>query len=108
MELTDPAKLKAQKTYNAAADLFDAHPLGFWARYGERTVARLHLNDGATVLDVACGSGASALPAAAAVGPTGRVIGVDLAENLLSLAYRRLTSADRRPTVPPWTAAASC
>lgn len=89
MELTDPIKLKAQKTYNAAADLYDARPLGFWARYGERTVARLHLKHGATALDVACGTGASALPAAAAVGPTGRVIGVDFAENLLSLAREK-------------------
>src|SRR5262245_46570771 len=86
MNLTDPIKLKAQKTYDAAADLFDARPLGFWARYGERTVSRLRLAPGATVLDVACGSGASALPAAEAVGPTGRVVGVDLAENLLALA----------------------
>jgi len=89
MELIDPAKLKAQKTYDAAADLFDARPLGFWARYGERTVARLQLKPGATVLDVACGTGASALPAAGAVGPTGRVIGVDLAENLLTLAREK-------------------
>jgi ubiquinone/menaquinone biosynthesis C-methylase UbiE len=89
MELTDPAKLKAQKTYDAAADLFDARPLGFWARYGERTVERLQLNPGATVLDVSCGTGASALPAAAAVGPTGRVVGVDLAENLLTLAREK-------------------
>jgi ubiquinone/menaquinone biosynthesis C-methylase UbiE len=60
MELTDPAKLKAQKTFDAAADLFDGRPLGFWARYGERTVARLKLKPGATVLEVACGTGASA------------------------------------------------
>jgi ubiquinone/menaquinone biosynthesis C-methylase UbiE len=101
MELTDPAKLKAQKTYNAAADLFDARPLGFWARYGARTVARLHLKGGATVLDVACGTGASALPAAAAVGQSGRVVGVDLAENLLTLAREKakrqgLTNAEFR------------
>ena len=89
MELSDPAKLKAQETYDAAADLFDARPLGFWARYGERTVEHLHLNPGGTVLDVACGTGASALPAAVAVGPTGRVIGVDLAKNLLSLARQK-------------------
>jgi len=50
MELTDPAKLKAQKTYDAAKDLFDARPLGFWARYGERTIAWLQLKPGATVL----------------------------------------------------------
>jgi len=32
------AKLKAEKTYNAAADYFDAGPLSFWERYGRRTV----------------------------------------------------------------------
>jgi ubiquinone/menaquinone biosynthesis C-methylase UbiE len=80
----DPARLKAQKTYNLASDYFDAPPLGFWARYGRRTVERLALHLGARVLDAACGTGASALPAAEAVGSTGRVIGVDLAEQLLA------------------------
>ncbi len=84
MNLADPAKLKAQKTYNLASDFFDARPLGFWARYGRRTVERLALRPGARVLDVACGTGASALPAAEAVGPKGRVTGVDLAEQLLA------------------------
>ncbi len=84
MNLADPAKLKAQKTYNLASDFFDAQPLGFWARYGRRTVERLALRPGARVLDVACGTGASALPAAEAVGPKGRVTGVDLAEQLLA------------------------
>jgi ubiquinone/menaquinone biosynthesis C-methylase UbiE len=40
----------------------------------------------ARVLDVYCGSGASALPAAEMVGPRGFVLGVDLAANLLELA----------------------
>lgn len=82
----DAAKQKAEATYNAAADTFDAEPLGFWDRYGRRTVERLHLPRGARVLDVCCGSGASALPAARAIGPEGRLIGVDLAERLLELA----------------------
>jgi ubiquinone/menaquinone biosynthesis C-methylase UbiE len=85
MELTDPAKIKAATTYNAAADHFDDEPLGFWDRYGRRTVARLSLPRGARVLDVACGTGASALPAAETVGPDGEVIAVDLAEKLLAL-----------------------
>jgi ubiquinone/menaquinone biosynthesis C-methylase UbiE len=38
------------------------------------------------VLDVCCGAGASAIPAAETVGQSGSVIGVDLAENLLELA----------------------
>jgi ubiquinone/menaquinone biosynthesis C-methylase UbiE len=81
----DAAKLKAEKTYNAAADTYDAKPLAFWDRYGQRTVERLRLRSGAHVLDVCCGSGASALPAAKAVGFTGTVLAVDLAEGLLAL-----------------------
>jgi len=83
MNRLDPAKLKAQTTYNLASDFFDAPPLGFWARYGRRTVERLALKPGAKILDVACGTGASALPAAEAVGSTGSVVGVDLASRLL-------------------------
>jgi SAM-dependent methyltransferase len=46
----------------------------------------LRLNAGGRVLDVCCGSGASAIPAADAVGPQGFVLGVDLVDNLLTLA----------------------
>jgi ubiquinone/menaquinone biosynthesis C-methylase UbiE len=76
-------------TYSAAADSFDAPPLSFWDRTGLRTVQRTGLAPGEMVLDVCCGTGASAIPAAAAVAPTGRVIGVDLAAPLLSLARQK-------------------
>ncbi|MGZ5055428.1 MAG: class I SAM-dependent methyltransferase [Methylobacter sp.] len=80
------AKIKAAAAYNAAADLFD-HPANtFWDRFGRNTINHLDLKPGMSVLDVCCGSGASALPAAEQVGPSGRVIGIDLAENLLRLA----------------------
>lgn len=78
-------KLKAEKAYNAAAELFDAEPLAFWNRHGRRTIERMSLRRGAHVLDVCCGTGASALPAAQAVGPGGKVIAVDLAGELLKL-----------------------
>jgi 2-polyprenyl-3-methyl-5-hydroxy-6-metoxy-1,4-benzoquinol methylase len=90
--ITEPAKLRAATTYNAASDHFDDEPLGFWKRYGERTITRLALRPGARVLDVGCGTGASALPAAARVGPTGRVIGIDLAERLLEIARQKAAS----------------
>jgi ubiquinone/menaquinone biosynthesis C-methylase UbiE len=86
---TDAAKLKAVETYNAAADHFDDEPLGFWARIGRRTIERLDLPAGAWILDVGCGTGASALPAAEQVGPRGHVIGVDLADRLLEVARRK-------------------
>ena len=91
MSTLDEAKQKAATTYNAASDYFD-HPANtFWERYGRRTVERLPLVPGARVLDVCCGSGASAIPAAKIVGPRGSVVGVDLAENLLDLARVKAT-----------------
>ncbi|HKF73925.1 MAG TPA: methyltransferase domain-containing protein [Stellaceae bacterium] len=91
---TDPAKLKAAAAYNAAADHFDDEPLGFWARIGRETIDGLALAPDATVLDVGCGTGASALPAAEQVGARGRVIGVDLADRLLAIARQKAERLD--------------
>ena len=80
------AQAKAAATYNAAADSYDDPANSFWAKFGKSTVQRLDLRPGERVLDVCCGSGASAIPAAERVGPGGSVTGVDLSENLLRLA----------------------
>jgi ubiquinone/menaquinone biosynthesis C-methylase UbiE len=82
----DEARVRAARTYNAAADVYDDPANSFWEQFGSRTVERLQLRQDATVLDVCCGSGASALPAAAIVGPSGFVLGVDLADRLLERA----------------------
>jgi ubiquinone/menaquinone biosynthesis C-methylase UbiE len=84
--MPESAQDRAAFTYNAAADTYDASPLGFWDYFGRRTIELASLPQGSRVLDVCCGAGASALPAAEAVGPTGNVIGVDLAKQLLELA----------------------
>jgi ubiquinone/menaquinone biosynthesis C-methylase UbiE len=99
--MLEDAQKKAATTYNAASDFYDHPANSFWERYGRRTVERLQLAPGTRVLDVCCGSGASALPAAEIVGPDGAVVGVDLAENLLALARakaaaRGLTNIDFR------------
>jgi ubiquinone/menaquinone biosynthesis C-methylase UbiE len=94
MSTPEDAKQKAAATYNAASDFYD-HPVNsFWERYGRGTVARLRINPGARILDVCCGSGASAIPAAEVVGPRGFVLGVDLAENLLMLARAKAKDRD--------------
>ena len=82
MSALDDAARRSRETFDAAADHYDHPALGFEAR----TVERIGLRSGDRVLDVPCGSGASALPSARAVGDTGRVVAVDLAPGLLELA----------------------
>src|SRR5437762_8859826 len=84
--MPENAQDRAAFTYNAAADFYDASPLSFWDYFGRRTIELASFPIGSRVLDVCCGTGASALPAAQAVGQTGAVIGVDLAKELLDLA----------------------
>jgi len=87
----DP-KIKAATTYNSAADTYDDPANTFWNRFGRRTIERLELRPGVRLLDVCCGAGASAIPAAEAVGEQGFVLGIDLAENLLALARAKASS----------------
>jgi SAM-dependent methyltransferase len=67
---------RAARTYSAAADHYRRPALGFWDRFGAG-------------LDLCCGTGASALPAARAVGPEGHVLGIDIAAPMLELARAR-------------------
>jgi len=92
--MPENAQDRAAFTYNAAADFYDASPLSFWDYFGRRTIELASLPIGSRVLDVCCGAGASALPAAEAVGPTGNVVGVDLAKQLLESA--RAKAVQRR------------
>jgi ubiquinone/menaquinone biosynthesis C-methylase UbiE len=80
---------RAARAYGAAADYYGSAALRFWDRFGAATVSRLGLTAGDSVLDLCCGAGASALPAAHAVGAGGRVLGIDVAAPLLDLARAR-------------------
>jgi SAM-dependent methyltransferase len=80
--------------------------VGFWERaaesyetevpyftpMGERIVARAGLHPGEVVLDVACGKGSTLVPAAHAVGPSGRVVGIDIVPAMVEAA--RLAARD--------------
>jgi ubiquinone/menaquinone biosynthesis C-methylase UbiE len=79
-------KAQLRATYNAAADHFDDPHQLLWEHCGRRTVEFAGVGVGQRVLDVCCGSGASAIPAAERVGAFGYVLGIDLADRLLDLA----------------------
>ncbi|MBH0123038.1 class I SAM-dependent methyltransferase [Rhodococcus sp. CX] len=90
--MADPIDQVA-RTFDDASDRFDRLTATVWGPAGQSLVFALRLHPGDTVLDACCGAGASALPAAAAVGPTGRVHAVDVAADLLELG--RLTAEER-------------
>jgi ubiquinone/menaquinone biosynthesis C-methylase UbiE len=79
--------------FNAAATHFDREPVSFFARFGAELVVRCGVAPGERVLDVGCGTGHAALAAADVVGPSGAVIGADLALPLLEVA--RAKARDR-------------
>jgi ubiquinone/menaquinone biosynthesis C-methylase UbiE len=69
--------------------------------FGEWLVETAQIPEGAKVLDVACGRGAVLFPAAERVGPSGHVIGIDLAEGMaletqMEIQRRGLQQAEAR------------
>jgi O-methyltransferase/aklanonic acid methyltransferase len=62
----------------------------FFDVLARRLVELAELEPGQSVLDVATGTGAVLLPAAERVGPEGRVVGIDLSENMLARAAQQV------------------
>src|SRR5258706_9129209 len=61
--------------------------------YKQEMMEQLAVKIGATILDVGCGTGQDALDLAQAVGPHGRVIGIDSSETMLQEARARAVQA---------------
>jgi O-methyltransferase / aklanonic acid methyltransferase len=68
--------------FGRAADVYDT-AIPFFVRFGGRLVELAEVSGGESVLDVASGRGASLIPAAERVGPSGRVVGIDLAAKMV-------------------------
>lgn len=58
-----------------------------------RTIARLCLQPGETVVDAGCGTGLSFAPLLGAVGPQGQVIGIESSPAMIQLARMRVAGA---------------
>ncbi len=75
--------------YSRVADLYDANFVPLFEPLARRVVEMAELHEGESVLDVGTGTGLAAFLAAERVGPTGRVLGIDLSDGMLSVANRK-------------------
>jgi len=81
-ENTNAALQRAVASFDPAAADFSRLSTPLWDRVGQATVQVSKPEPGEWVLDACCGDGASAIPAARLVGPTGHVDAVDLSAPL--------------------------
>jgi ubiquinone/menaquinone biosynthesis C-methylase UbiE len=80
---------KKAKHYNIVSRLY---PVPGYPQQAQRrrAVQALGLRPGATVVDLACGTGQNFPLIEQAIGPDGRIIGVDLTDAMLAQAQRRI------------------
>ena len=92
----DDAKTWLAGVFDRAAPTYDRVGDAYHDYFGERLVELAGVADGDRVLDVACGRGASLVPAARRAGATGHVLGVDLSAEMVAAAAQELTAAGVR------------
>ncbi|WP_412063601.1 class I SAM-dependent methyltransferase [Rubrivirga sp. IMCC45206] len=79
--------------YDLFSLVYDRALEDLYAPFRPAAVEPLRLSDGAHVLDLPCGTGQCLDLLAAAVGPTGAVLGVDASRGMLRQARRRIERA---------------
>jgi len=85
----DEQKRRVTSVFNLASDTYDQSPLRFFDLNAAALIREAQIPEGARVLDVATGTGKVALAAARAVGPRGRVVGIDLSAGMLDRARQK-------------------
>ena len=75
------------RSYDILTNAFGV--LGF-EKHKRSVIDALDIPTGATVVDLCCGTGRNFESLAAAVGPEGRIIGVDLSNEMLRVAEERV------------------
>ena len=84
-----------KETFNSIADRYDLMntimTLGMDKSWRRLAVQQVKAKPGASILDVCCGTGQLSFELVKAVGPTGKVTGVDFSERMLNIALKHLT-----------------
>ncbi len=84
-----PSRALAARHYRAVASGYDAWTAAGQA-YRERAVEMLAPASGSVVLDMGCGTGLNFAGLEEAIGPRGRLIGIDLSSDMLARAHERV------------------
>ncbi len=80
---------KRAKHYNITANLYYLIGLREW-EYRKKAVDALNLQGGDTVVEIGCGTGLNFSLLQQAIGPDGKIIGVDLTDAMLAQARKRI------------------
>lgn len=91
--MADEAKESVARVFDRAAATYDQTGVEFFGPVGRHLVDLTEPRPGERVLDLGCGLGASALPAAERVGPDGHVLGLDLAPRMVEGMLARARGA---------------
>jgi demethylmenaquinone methyltransferase/2-methoxy-6-polyprenyl-1,4-benzoquinol methylase len=95
MSRLDPTQERLVETYRKKAKHYNfvsrLYPVPGYPQQAQRrrAVRALGLRPGSTVVDIACGTGQNFPMIERAIGPDGRIIGVDLTDAMLAQAQRR-------------------
>ena len=79
--------------HNLASEGTDKPALRFFSLVAQRLVDLVEMPAGGVILDAATGTGTAAIAAARKVGPSGHIIGVDIAAHLLIKARQNIRNA---------------
>lgn len=98
MEHAQAAELSARVAglFNRVADTYDAVGVPWFTPIAERLVAESAPRAGERAIDLGTGRGAALWPLAEAVGPTGQVTALDLAEQMVAATRRDAAARDLR------------